>query len=224
MKPVTDKDRARIAAAVGQAESTSPGEVLAVLAPEADGYWDWALAWSAFIAALAIAVLASAPQFYLGLVDRALGRWGESWAPREVFELALLVAILKFIGMALLQLWRPLRLFLVPGPIKAARVHARAVTAFRLGAEKRTAGRCGVLVFLSLAERRAVILADSAVNGLVPPEAWGDAMHALLGPVKAGRIADGLVDSIGQIGRTLAERMPSAPHAANEIPDRLIEV
>lgn len=224
MTPITDDDRARIAAAVGQAESTGPGEVLAVLAPEADGYWDWAFAWSAFVAALALAVLASAPQFYLGMVDRVLGRWGETWTPREVFELALLVAVLKFLGMALLQFWRPLRLFLVPGPIKAARVHARAVTAFRLGAEKRTAGRCGVLVYLSLAERRAVILADSAVNGLVPAEAWGDAMHALLGPVKQGRIADGLVDAIGHIGKTLAARMPDAKPAANEIPDRLIEV
>jgi len=183
-----------------------------------------ALAWSAFIALLALAVVSLAPDFYLGLVDRVLGRWGEVWTPREVLSLALTVATLKFTGMALLQLWRPLRLFLVPGPIKAARVHARAVTAFKLGAEQRSTGRTGVLVYLSLAERRAVILADVAIASKVAPEVWGDAMHAMLDPIRKGRVAEGMVAAIGKVGAVLAENLPATAHETNQIPDRLIEV
>ena len=120
LPPLTNADRAAIAAAVTQAETHSSGEIVTVLSPCADGYWDVALAWSAFVALLALAVLDMAPAFYLGLVDRVLGRWGEVWTPRDVLSLALTVATLKFAGMVLLQLWQPLRLWLVPPAIKAA--------------------------------------------------------------------------------------------------------
>jgi putative membrane protein len=224
MPPLTDADRAAIGAAVTQAETHSSGEIVTVLSPIADGYWDVALAWSAFVALLALAVLDMAPAFYLGLVDRLLGRWGEAWTPRDVLSLALTVATLKFAGMVVLQLWRPLRLWLVPNPIKAARVHARAVTAFKLGAEQRSAGRTGVLVYLSLAEHRAVILADAAIASKVSPDVWGDAMHALLGPIRQGRVADGMVAAIGKVGTVLAEHLPPRTANTNDIPDRLIEV
>lgn len=224
LAPLTDADRSAIAAAVTHAEAHSSGEIVTVLSPRADGYWDVALAWSAFVTLSALAVLAAEPDLTLGLVDRVLGRWGEAWTPHDVLELALTVATIKFAGMVLLQLWRPLRLLLVPGPIKAARVHARAVTAFKLGAEQRSTGRTGVLIYLSLAERRAVILADVAIASKVSPEVWGDAMHAMLDPIRRGRVADGMVAAIGKVGAVLAAELPATAHEANQIPDRLIEV
>ena len=224
LPPLTDPDRSAIAAAVTQAETHSSGEIVTVLSPIADGYWDVALAWSAFVALLALAVLDMAPAFYLGLVDRLLGRWGEVWTPRDVLSLALTVTTLKFAGMVLLQMWQPLRLWLVPTSIKTARVHGRAVTAFKLGAEQRSAGRTGVLVYLSLAEHRAVILADVAIASKVSSDVWGDAMHALLGPIRRGRVAEGMVAAIGKVGTVLAEHLPPRAAATNDIPDRQIEV
>ena len=224
LPPLTNADRAAIAAAVTQAETHSSGEIVTVLSPIADGYWDVALAWSAFVALLALAVLDMAPAFYLGLVDRLLGRWGEVWTPRDVLSLALTVATLKFAGMVLLQMWRPLRLWLVPTSIKTARVHGRAVTAFKLGAEQRSAGRTGVLVYLSLAEHRAVILADVAIASKVSSDVWGDAMHALLGPIRKGSVAEGMVAAIGKVGAVLTEHLPPRAADTNDIPDRLIEV
>lgn len=224
MPPLTDADRTAIAAAVTQAEAHNSGEIVTVLAPGADGYWDVALAWSAFVALLALAVLGLAPDFYLGLADRVLGRWGEAWTPRDVLELALTVATVKFTGMVGLQLWQPLRIVLVPRPIKAKRVHARAVTAFRLAAEQRSTGRTGVLVYLSLAERRAVILADIAIASRVSPDVWGDAMHAMLAPIRQGRVAEGMIAAIGKVGAVLTEHLPATHHETNQIPDRLIEV
>ena len=224
LTPLTETDRSAIAAAVTQAETHSSGEIVTVLAPRADGYWDVALAWSAFVALLALAVLDLAPAFYLGLVDRVLGRWGEVWTPRDVLSLALTVVTLKFAGMVALQMWQPLRLWLVPGPIKAARVHARAVTAFKLGAEQRSAGRTGVLIYLSLAEHRAVILADAAIASKVSPDVWGDAMHALLGPIRQGHVAEGMVAAIGMVGAVLTAHLPPRAADTNDIPDRLIEV
>jgi putative membrane protein len=141
-----------------------------------------------------------------------------------VFGLALSVAIIKFLGMLALQWWRPLRLWLVPGPIKAARVHARALTCFRVGAESRTTGRTGILIYLSMAERRAEIVADAAIAAKVSPDVWGDAMQAMLTEIRQGRVADGMVAAVERVGAVLAEHFPRAADDTNELPDRLIEV
>ncbi|MDE2412611.1 MAG: hypothetical protein KGM18_12645, partial [Sphingomonadales bacterium] len=139
-KTLTDADRDAISAAVAAAELRSAGEIVTIVTERSDRYADVALVWSAFVAFLALSVLALFPDFYLGLIDRVLGNWETLWTPRRIFALAVLVATIKFTAMWLLQLWTPLRLFLVPGPLKHARVRHRAITLFRVGAERRTTG------------------------------------------------------------------------------------
>jgi putative membrane protein len=221
---LTEADRTRIAKAVHTAEAQTSGEIVPVLAEISDGYEDIALIWSALVAMLALAALAVAPHFYLALVDRVMGWWGHEWQPRAVLTLALAVATVKFTAMWLLQLWRPLRLALVPGPVKHARVRARAVAAFRLGTERRTSGATGVVIYLSRGERRAEIVADAAIAGKVPPETWAEPMAAMLAEIRAQRLADGLIAAISQVGTVLAAHLPRSDDDVNELPDRLIEV
>jgi putative membrane protein len=221
---MTDADRARVSAAVSQVESRTAGEVVTIVTAQSDDYAEIALLWSILAAFLALGALALAPDFYLGLYLRLTGGWVEAWQPQAVFTVALVVAGLKFVGMWLLQLWRPLRLLLVPGPVKHARVRARAITCFRVGAERRTHGRTGILIYLSMRERRAEIVADEAIAGKVAPEVWGDAMAAMLAHIREGRIADGIIAAVEQVGAVLAEHFPLAAGDTNELPDRLIEV
>ena len=126
--------------------------------------------------------------------------------------------------MWLLQLWQPLRLFLVPPPVKHRRVRERAVTCFKVGAERRTHGRTGILIYLSLAEHRAEIVADEAIASKVEAEVWGEAMAAMLAELREGRVADGLIAAVEKVGAVLAEHFPRAEGDVNELPDRLIEV
>ena len=116
------------------------------------------------------------------------------------------------------------KLFLVPGPVKHARVRNRAVTCFKVGAERRTHGRTGILIYLSMAEHRAEIVADEAIASKVDAEVWGDALAAMLIELKAGRMADGLIAAVGKVGIILAAHFPRGADDQNELPDRLIEV
>lgn len=221
---LTDENRAAIARAVAAAEAQADGEIVPVIARSADGYGDIALAWSAFVAGLALLAISIAPGFYLGLADRVLGAWAHHWTTREIFEFALFVATVKFAGMWLIQLWRPLRLWLTPGVVKARRVRARAALAFALAAKGRTRGATGVVIYLALAERRAEILADDAIATRVEPTVWGDAMHEMLGQIRAGRIGAGMIAGIEQVGAVLAEHFPRTEKPANELPDAVIEL
>lgn len=224
LAPMTDAERARVSDAVAAAESRSAGEIVTILADRSDGYGDVALVWSAGAGLLALAVLTIAPDFYLGIYERLTGGWVHEWTPRAVLAVAALAVSLKFVGMWLLMLWRPLRLSLTPKAIRHRRVRARAVTCFKVGAERRTHGRTGVLIYLSLAEHRADIVADEAIAALVAPEIWGDAMAAMLTELKQGRLADGLIAAVSRVGTVLAEHFPRHENDVNELPDRLIEV
>ena len=221
---LSPEDHARITAAVAEAERQSAGEIVTILADRSDGYTDVALAWSALVAFLALAALAIAPDFYMGLYDRLFADWGHEWSARATFSLALGIATIKFGAMLLLQLWTPLRMLLVPPPIKTMRVHERAVRAFRIGAERRTTGRTGVLIYLSMREHRAEIVADQAIATKVEPDVWGAAMQAMLVHVREGRVADGMIAAVENVGAIIAPHFPRAEDDVNELPDRLIEV
>ncbi|MEJ2410671.1 MAG: hypothetical protein P8Y48_15545 [Novosphingobium sp.] len=218
------EDHAKISAAVAQAELQSAGEIVTILADRSDGYIDIQLAWSAAASLLALCALVIAPEFYLGLYDHMLADWGHEWTPRAIISLAAAVAALKFGVVFLVQYWQPLKFWLIPSPVKTARVHDRAVRAFRIGAERRTTGRTGVLIYLSMREHRAEIVADEAIATKVDPQVWGDAMAAMLAHVREGRIADGLCAAIGKVGAIVAPHFPRAVDDVNELPDRLIEV
>lgn len=221
---LSEADHQAVSAAVAAAEAQSAGEIVTIIAAESNSFHDVALLWSALAAFAALSVLAAFPSFYLGRVDWLLGTWQSDWTPRMVFALALLVASMKFLAMWLLQLWRPLRMALVPAPLKHARVRDRAERYFKVGAERRTHGRTGILIYLSLAERRAEIVADRAIADKVAPEVWGDAMAAMLAEIRAGRPGAGMVAAVERVGAVLAEHFPRAEDDQNELPDRLIEL
>ena len=104
------------------------------------------------------------------------------------------------------------------------RVRRRAFDLFRAAAEARTKGRTAVLLYLSLDEHRAELIADAAIHSRVNADVWGEAMAALLTGVKAGRTGDGMADAVALIGRVLAEHFPRSDGDTNELPDRLIEL
>lgn len=217
-------DHDLVSAAVAAAEAHTAGEIVTIVTERSDGYTDVALAWAAFAAVTALVALSLFPDFCLGLYDRLLGDWGSEWTHRGVLALAASVAVIKFIAVMLVQLWDPLKFALIPGIIKSARVRGRAVTCFKVGAERRTHGRTGILIYLSLREHRAEIVADAAIADKVSPEVWGEAMAAMLVHIRAGRIGEGLAAAVGKVGVVLAEHFPRHENDVNELPDRLIEV
>ena len=221
---LSEAEHRQVTEAVKSAEANTAGEIVTVVTGRSDGYSDVALAWAALVAFTAIAFLALFPAFYLGLVDRITGGWNSDWSPRAIFSLALAVGILKFAAIWLMQLWQPLRFLLIPGPIKSARVRGRAVQIFKAAAERRTHGRTGVLIYLSMDEHRAEIVADEAIAAKVAPEVWGEAMTAMLAEIRQAHVGAGMAAAVEQVGAVLAEHFPRLEDDQNELPDRLIEL
>lgn len=221
---LSDSEHDRVSAAVAAAEEHTAGEIVTVLAERSDGYSDIQLGWAVLASTAALAFLALLPDFYLPLVDIVLGGWNHDWHPQAVLSLALALVVLKFVTVWAIQFWQPLKYAIIPPPVKRARVRDAAIRHFKVGAERRTHGRTGVLIYLSMREHRAEIVADEAIAEKVSAEVWGGAMADMLVHIREGRIADGLAAGIADVGAVLAEHFPKSENDVNELPDRLIEV
>ncbi|WP_340586883.1 TPM domain-containing protein [Erythrobacter alti] len=210
--------------AVAQAELTTSGEIVPVIADRSDGYSDVVLVWAIAAAFTAMSIFAAFPDFFLDKVDWILGGWSSEHSYGEVLAWAVGFGLLKFLGVWLFLSWDPLRFFFTPGPVKRQRVHDRAVRHFKVGAEGRTHGKTGVLLYLSMQEHRAEIVADDSIAELVPAEVWGEAMADMLVEIRKGCIAEGIAAGVRDVGKILSEHFPRGHDDENELPDRLIEV
>ncbi|MBU7580766.1 MAG: hypothetical protein KAF27_09890 [Porphyrobacter sp.] len=224
MAHMDDTGRALVAAAVSEAEAGTSGEIVVVLADRSDGYSDVALLWAVGAAFTAMSVFAAFPLPFLDLWDRLIGGWGHEWTTGELASMVIALGLVKFLAVLLVQQWEPLKFALIPGPAKTMRVHNQAVRQFRVGAERRTTGRTGVLIYLSMKEHRAEIVADESIAAKVAPEVWGEAMGDMLSLIRKGAVAEGLAVGVRDVGFILAQHFPRGSEDVNELPDRLIEV
>ncbi|WP_431869649.1 TPM domain-containing protein [Allosphingosinicella sp.] len=224
MTKFTQADHALVTAAVARAELASDGEIVTIVADKSDSYHDVGLHYAVLAMLLVPAVFAFVPRSCIEWALQPFLGWnaGLSQGALMVFLFVKLAAAFLVVRFALA--WMPLRMALTPGSTKSRRVRRRALLLFKIGAERRTVGRTGVLIYLSLFEHRAEIVADEAIHGRVEPEVWGDAMATLVEGVKAGRPGEGMASAVEKVGAVLAECLPRSSEDTNELPDRLIEL
>jgi putative membrane protein len=224
MAHLSRQDHDLVTAAVTAAERGSDGEIVVIVAPRSDAYHDVALHYAVLAMLIVPAKLAFLPQAWIDRATALLLGWNAELG-RGALMLALFAMLaLVFLVVRLLLAAMPLRMALTPGRTKTRRVHRRAVELFRACCELRTRGRTGILIYLSLAEHRAEIVADQAIADQVEPETWGEAMADLVDEVKAGRPGHGLAKAVERVGAVLARLLPPTHENPNELPDRVVEL
>lgn len=216
--------REKISAAIAAAEQKTSGEIVAVATPLSDAYHDVALHWALVPLFAVLAWAAWRPSALEWWYNLLFGGWQPDPTLSELLTLLMVFAALKFTIALILLKWMPLRLLLTPPATKHRRVRRRAIAIFQAAAAGRTAGKTGILIYLSLAERRAEIVADEAILKLTDEHSWGEAMTALLVEVREGKVAEGICAAIERVGTVLSQHFPRSADDLNEIPDKLIEL
>ena len=221
---LSETDREKVSAAIAAAEAKSSGEIVAVATPISDAYHDVGLHWALVPLFAVLAWAAWRPTAMVWWYNVLFGGWSPDPTMSELLTLLMFFAALKFTVALLILKWMPLRLALTPAATKHRRVRRRAVAIFQASAAGRTAGKTGILIYLSLAERRAEIVADEAILNVTDEHTWGEAMTSLIAEVREGRPGNGIVAAIERVGTVLAEHFPRSADDKNEIPDKLIEL
>lgn len=221
---LSDSDHRRISDAITSAERTTSGEIFCVVARETDEYRAVPFAWAALAAIVLPPLL-----LWFGIPDPlwfTSGGWsdGRHAEPRLVVALyASLSALLFVLAFLVVRIPAVLRL-LTPASLKRAAVHRAAVESFLSHGIHVTDARTGVLIFLSLGDHVAEIVADEGIYEKVDHGVWGETLETLLAEVRAGRLADGFIVAIGSCGAVLSAHFPPRPGNPNELPDKLIEI
>ncbi|MDA5193298.1 TPM domain-containing protein [Govanella unica] len=213
-----------VTAAVSEAERETDAEIVTIVADLSDHYDDVPLFWAGGMTLLVLSVLAAFPALCHKLFDLIVQGWITEMSERNLLLTVFIVALVTFLLVWMILQWMPLRLRLAPHDMKTRRCHKRAVDLFRVAAEGRTMGRTGILIYLSLGEHRAEIVADAAIAGKVAPEAWGDMMAEMVAHVRKGQVGHGMAMAVRQAGDVLAVHVPKTEGNPNELPDRVIEI
>lgn len=224
MPNMTPEDHLLVSDAVARAEALSDGEIVTIVARRSDAYHDVALHYAVLAMLLVPAALALVPPACLtGFLDRLMGWNAELSVGVAMIGLFALLA-LAFLVVRFALAYMPLRIALTPRATRARRVARRAFHLFRVGCEKKTTGRTGILLYVSLGEHRAEIIADAAIHEKVDPDLWGEAMAVLLDGIAAGRPGPGIAGAVERIGAVLADHLPKSADDPNQLCDRLIEL
>jgi len=202
---IGEQDRRKICTAIRDVEARTAGELVAVIAQASDSYQFIPTLWSALVALVVPALL--------WLAD----------APVTLLEVSTL-QLAVFLILAIVGRWPPLKYRLVPGGLKRARAARLAREQFFVQGVRNTDNRCGVLIFVSVAERYVEVLADSGIDAKVDQSVWRKAVDDFVARVKAGEVAAGFLAAIEQCGAVLIEHFPREGEEPNELPDRLIEI
>jgi putative membrane protein len=189
--------------AVAAAESTSAGDIVPYVVAASDHYA------SATWKAVALGAM-SGP-----LVAWAAERQWGLWSTTAFAWMVLPAAAGGALGLLVVHFFPRLRRLLAGRAMLEARTTQRAAAAFLEQEVFRTAGRTGILLFLSLFERRVVVLADSGIHARVGEREWERISAGVVAGIRAGDVGDALVEAIGECGALLVQhglrRSPGQP-------------
>jgi putative membrane protein len=198
---ISEHDRERISAAIRAAETNTSGEIVCVLAETSSD----ATGLPILIAALAALALPWLLVAFTALTVHTI----------LVLQLAL------FIVLALVLCLPRVRVALLPRRARRVVAHRVAVEQFAIRGIARKKDRSGILIFVSLAEHYARIIADEGIAARVPQSQWQSAVDTLVADCAGGRIADGFISAIENCGKVLATHFPRTPDSRDELPDRI---
>jgi putative membrane protein len=101
-------------------------------------------------------------------------------------------------------------------------VWLRAELEFHREGLGKTIDRTGILILLSVFERRAVVLADKGINEKLDKSVWQEVINSVVDGVKKGQLADNLELAIKQCGNLLTKHFPIKPDDTNELSNTVI--
>ena len=199
-----------IEAAVRETEAHSAGEIVPYAVDHSDPYRD--AAWMAgtlgsILAALAAALFYEVTDTWVGHPTHWIG-----------FPALAGAAVGYLLGAAVPAVQRRL----IPAGVMEHRVHQRALAAFVEQEVFRTRDRTGILLFVSLLERRAVVLADSGITARVAQDEWDAVVADIVAGMRRGEPGPALAAAIRRCAGLLATHgVARRPDDRDELSDEL---
>ena len=203
-------EQEKISQAVHRAEARTSGELVPMLVSESHGY-PLAAVRGAGLLALVLAILLTGPVATMFWLEDA-----NMWIFLSLFfplywSISLCIEVLPWLK----------RQFLFREETETEVKNSALAAFFEEGLYK-TRDANGILIYISLLEHRAWILADSGINERISHGTWDEALAVITAGLKEGRACDALCSAIAMIGNILEEEFPIQADDQNELHDLII--
>jgi putative membrane protein len=211
---VSDDDRQRITRCVQEVEKNTSGEIVPFVKSASYQYPAASLRAALAVSALVAAAATAADYLFMP--------WGtlsllNLWVFPSVFAACFLVVYVLTIVAPILK--RP---FISRAEL-SEEVEEAAVTAFYRHRLAETRDRTGILLYVSVFERRVVVLADKGINDKVDQETWQQVVDIVLGGIREGRPADALCEAVTRCGELIAAQFPLRAGDKDELRNLIVE-
>lgn len=128
------------------------------------------------------------------------------------------------IGLLLLRLLPAFGIWFASEEVRRDSVRERAAATFYAHGIRATTEGTGVLIFVSMQESMAEVIADSGVASRIPDDKWTHLEQLVHASFQLRHPADGLVRAIEYAGELLEEHLPATGKAANHLPNHVLLV
>lgn len=214
---LTKTEEKAVAEAVAEAERSTGGEIVTAIIPESDDYAFWEL----FASVLVGAIVFSALTFFAGAIDRVITThlWVvEAWMLPVVFGVISMIAGTFFYVLSQIPV---IDRIVVPRLVMVDAVGKRSRRHFMESGVYDTVDRTGVLIFISVLERRVELIADRGITTVVSQDRWESIVAELSAGIAAGRTGEALVKAVGSVGEVLSQHVTRRRDDTNELDDGL---
>jgi putative membrane protein len=213
-----DEQTKRINDAIIEAESHTSAEIVPVLAT-ASGRYDRAEdmlgLWFGLILATVAYLLVPNP------VDDP-NSWGQTSGIAKLSILLGCIVAGFIVGAVVASRVGWLRRLCTPRQQMSDEVQLRARAVFFDNRVHRTAGGSGLLVYMSLYEHYAALIADEAVTEKLGQAALDELCAELTASLRAGDMSEAICKTLISAGQRLGEVLPRQDDDVNELPDMLV--
>jgi len=102
-------------------------------------------------------------------------------------------------------------------------VKEKALVSFLEQGLHETRDRTGILILISLFERRVQVLADSGINAKVPENTWDEIVTTIITGLKSDDACTAVCRAVERCGQLLEKNFPRKDDDTDELPNLIIE-
>lgn len=206
-KFLTENERSRITETVKKAEQATAGEIVPMIMSSSGNY-----PLAGVIGALALSVpLALTGAYFIGPLMRMGTR--DMWLFLGIESVLFLAAYLLVSNVLWLK-----RLF-VSHQEMHDEVRTAALASFYENGLHRTRNETGVLIYISIFERKVWVLGDRGIHNKVGEDSWKEIVSIVAGGIKSGKQGDAVCRAVERAGEILKSHFPIRPGDTDELPN-----
>lgn len=205
------QDREKIRKAVTEAEKETSGEIVPMVVSRSYHY-PMADVIGGFVFAFPLSLIAA---YFIG-----------SWLWIGSYNLGLFLGIITiffFLFRLIIQRIPGLKRVFISEKEILEEVEEEAITSFFREGLYHTRDQTGVLIFISVFERRVWVIADRGINERVEQDQWDKIVKMIVEGIKKGKQAEAACEAVQETGRILKQHFPIRKDDTDELKNLIIK-